>query len=523
MRRIALATVFVAAGAAAAPQPKHDKASLGEIIHSARLINQLRLDEAHKAIAELAKKAPDQPEVRWLEAELAFHDGDYAGAVKLLDGVADDVVDGEAGATRSLAVNALTVTSTFVHRDSPKGHFTFYYAPGPDELMVDLAGETLDQAWDVVGDDLGWKPTDKVRVEILGHPSDLAHLSTLTEQEIETTGTIALSKYGKLMVVSPRATITGYPWMDTLTHEYTHLVVAHLSHDQVPVWLQEGLARFEQARWRAQPPFNLPASDQRLLATALKNRRLIGFDEMGPSFAKLPSADAAALSYAETFELVAYIHGKIGYAGIQSLIAKQQQGKSARRAIAEAMGTQWPKVEQGWQQSLRALDLSAGRGSHDKRVRFAKGGHDDDNVGLDGVASAKAKKHARLGGMLRARGMPEAAAIEYEKALAAGPGDTFVAGKLARTYVELGKDDRAIELAKPLAAADDLDATPAVTLGLAYASRGDWQPASAAFEQALRITPFDPSVRCGLADGYEHLSDPRAARERDACDRLRSH
>ncbi|HTJ43138.1 MAG TPA: tetratricopeptide repeat protein [Kofleriaceae bacterium] len=512
----------MAISASAAPQ-KHDHASLGEIIRASRLIGSMRLDEARHAIADLVKKSPDQPEVKWLEAELAFHDGDYTGALKDLDGVSDDAVDGEAGATRSLAANTLAVTNAFVHKDSPGGHFTIYYAPGPDELMVDLAGETLDKAWDRIGDDLGWKPTEKIRVEILGRPSDLSHLSTLTEQEIETTGTIALSKYGKLMVVSPRATVLGYPWMDTLAHEYTHLVVSHISHDQVPVWLQEGLARFEQERWRSDPPFALPGSDQRILASAIKNRRLIGFDEMGSSFAKLPTHDAAALSYAEVFTLVAWIHSKVGYEGLRELIVKQQTGKSARRAIAEALDTQWPKVEQGWQQYLHTLDLSAGRTARDKRIRFAKGGHDEDNVGLDAVASAKAKKHARLGGMLRARGMLDAAAIEYEKGLTASPGDPFIGGKLARTYVELGKHDRAIELAKPIAAADDADPTPAVTLGIAYAARGDWEPAAGAFEQALRITPFDPAVRCGLADVYEHTSDPRAAREHDACDRLRQH
>jgi tetratricopeptide (TPR) repeat protein len=509
--------------AAAAPNPRHDHASLGDIIRASRLIGSMRMDEARHAVAELAKRAPDQPEVRWLEAEVAFHDGDYAMALKLLDGVPDDAVDGEAGATRSLAANSLAVTNGFLHKDSPGGHFTIFYAAGPDELMVDLAGESLDAAWQTIGDDLGWRPTEKIRVEILGRPSDLSHLSTLTEQEIETTGTIALSKYGKLMVVSPRATVLGYQWMDTLAHEYTHLVVSHLSHDQIPVWLQEGLARFEQTRWRTAPATTLPASDQRLLAAALKNRRLIGFDEMGSSFAKLPSHEAAALSYAEVFTLVAWIHSKIGYPGLQAMIAKTQSGKSARRAIGEAMDLTWPKIEQGWAQYLRTLDLSAGRVAHDQRIRFSKGGHDDDNVGLDGVNSAKAKKHARLGGMLRARGMLDAASLEYEKALAAGPGDPFIAGKLARTYVELGKDDRAIELAKPLAAADDGDPTPAVTLGVAYAARGDWPAAAAAFEQALRITPFDPAVRCGLAEVYDHVSDHRATREHDACDRLRQH
>jgi hypothetical protein len=36
----------------------------------------------------------------------------------------------------------------------------------------------------------------------------------------------------------------------------------------------------------------------------------------------------------------------------------------------------------------------------------------------------------------------------------------------------------------------------------------------------VRVSPFDPAVRCGLADGYRALADPRADRERSACHRL---
>ena len=109
-----------------------------------------------------------------------------------------------------------------------------------------------------------------------------------------------------------------------------------------------------------------------------------------------------------------------------------------------------------------------------KPIKFDKGGVEG-NVGLEHV-NARARKFARIAGMLRARGMLEAAAVEYEKALAVGP-DPFVAGKLARTLVELGRHDRAIELATPLVAADDQDAVAAVTLGIARASRHEWPAA----------------------------------------------
>jgi len=35
----------------------------------------------------------------------------------------------------------------------------------------------LDAAWQAIGDDLGLRPTDPIRIELLGAPSDLAKLS----------------------------------------------------------------------------------------------------------------------------------------------------------------------------------------------------------------------------------------------------------------------------------------------------------------------------------------------------------
>lgn len=514
MRRVALLALVAAASTADA---RRDRTVTGDVIRAARFLQTARLDDARALLAELQKRAPDTSEVKWLEAELAFQSGDYAGAIKHLDNVPDDALDGLVGQTRKLAASTLSVTEAFAETRSPGGHFLIRYAPGPDATIAGLAGEVLDRAWEAIGDDLGLRPSDPIRVELLSAPADLAKLSPLSETDIETTGTIALSKYNKLMVVSPRATIFGYPWMDTLAHEYTHLVVSRIAHDAVPVWLQEGLARLEQTRWHRPPALQLSSTEQALLTAALRKGRLITFDEMHPSMAKLPSQEAAALAYAEVYTLVGWMQAKIGYRGIREALTAQRDGKSARRAVAEALGMSWAAVEKEWRAHLKVGDTRARAG---KPIRFAKGGVTSENVGLEQV-NTRARKHARLGGMLRARGQNEAAAIEYEKALTAGP-EPFVAGKLARTLIELGRFDRAIELATPLVTADDHDAVAAVTLGMARAARRQWPEAITAYEQALGVSPFDPTTRCGLAEAYAQTNDARAARERTACDQLKN-
>ena len=510
---------FVALISVPPAEARRDRTVTGDVIKAARFLTTSRIDEAKSLLDDLRKRAPDAVEVKWLEAELAFQTGDYAGAEKLLDKIADDAVDGMVGQTKKLARSTRAVTETFTEKKSPAGHFIIRYAAGsPDAAIAELAGDVLDKAWVAVGDDLGLKPADPIRVEILGAPADLAKLSPLTEAEIEKTGTIALSKYNKLMVVSPRATLFGYPWMDTLVHEYTHLIVSRLAFDAVPVWLQEGIARFEQTRWRRPPEVVLSATEQALLTSGLKKGRLISFDEMHPSMAKLPSQDAAALAYAEVYTLVGWMHAQIGYKGVREALAAQKDGKSARRAVSEALDKTWAAVDKEWRTHLKtSADAKARAG---KPIKFDKGGVDSENVGLEHV-NARARKFARLAGMLRARGMLEGAVAEYEKALAAGH-DPFVAGKLARTLVELGRHDRAIELATPLVAADDQDAVAAVTLGIARASKQEWQAAVSAYEQALRVSPFDPQTRCGLAEAYAQIKDARAARERMACDQLKN-
>jgi tetratricopeptide (TPR) repeat protein len=522
----ALALVAAAPGPAAA---KRDRNATGDTVKAARLLAAARYPEARALIADLTARLPTDDTVQWLGAELAFHDGRYADAVNALIDVPDATAGGLAGQTRRLAWQSFAVTSGFATKMSSGNHFELRYAPGPDEVIVDLAGDVLEAAYAAYAADLGWTPSAPVRVELLGAPSDLAKLSPLTEQEIETTGTIALSKYNKLMVVSPRATVFGYPWMDTLAHEYVHLVVTQLSHDEVPIWLQEGLARFEQARWRAAPGVvTLAAAERQLLATAARKGRLISLDEMHPSIAKLPSQEAAALAYAEVVTLVQWLHAKVGYAGLRDVIERQKDGKSARRAIADVVGTSFSKVEREWKASIpKGLDPVAGKAGKTRRIHFAKGApkpadapDGDETLGVDQVASGKARKHARLAGMMRARGLLDGAVVEYERAIAAGGSDAYLAGKLARTLLDLGKAERAAELAAPLVAADESDVVAAVTLGLARSAESKWAEAAAAFELALRVSPFDPAVRCGLAEAYSQTAHARADRERTACDTL---
>src|SRR5260370_14761133 len=112
------------------------------------------------------------------------------------------------------------------HRRAESAHFILCYPKGKDEILAPYALETLESIRQALSQDLGFAPPGKVRVEVVNDARELSKVSTLTYKQIITTGTIAICKFNKLMITSPKAVLHGYDWRDTLAHEFVHLGVS---------------------------------------------------------------------------------------------------------------------------------------------------------------------------------------------------------------------------------------------------------------------------------------------------------
>jgi tetratricopeptide (TPR) repeat protein len=520
VRRWALLLVLVASTARASKP--------GSSEHAYRMINEWRIDEADKEIEALVRTRAHDADVLFLDGYLRFLHGDYdKGMEKLREAIARDPRPGELGdemrGLRDLAQATAETTRGFV--ETRGTHFIIRHAPGKDALLVPYALAALERAYAAIGDDFAERPTTPVRVEIYPDVADLAKVSTLTLQEIETSGTIALCKFNRLMIVSPRALLAGYPWLDTLAHEYTHFIISRSSHNSVPIWLHEGLAKFEERRWRAGPGGGLTPTMEHLLASALARRHLITFEQMHPSMAKLPSQEDTALAFAEVYMAIEYLHGQIGWDGVRQIVARLRDGRSVPDAVGSVLGKSFEQFQEEWRAWLHGQHLRQRPGLIPTSLRFKKApgkGSEASEDDASQISEDKARKLARLGGMLRARHRLPAAAIEYEKAQAlVGPGNLQVANKLARTYLEMGDPERAIKTAEPALELYPDQAAPSATLGEAWLQRGDPKKAEPYLEGALAVSPFDPLVHCGLAKIYRQRGDGRAAREESACSALR--
>ena len=113
-------------------------------------------------------------------------------------------------------------------------HFLFRYVEDKDAILVDYALNTLEKAYCAVGNDLNYFPKEPVLVEVFPDAESFCTISTLTREEIETSGTVAICLFNRVIITSPRLQPRGYQWLDTLTHEYVHYVIMEKTYNRVP-------------------------------------------------------------------------------------------------------------------------------------------------------------------------------------------------------------------------------------------------------------------------------------------------
>lgn len=490
-------------------QAKAHLTELGEAIDGWDLVS------ARRELAELEKLIPEEAEaLKYYKGRLAFEEGRYTEAVELLTAAG---VEDKPSSYLRLAKDTLAIMKN--HQKAESEHFIFYYPKGKEEILVPYALETLEAIYRAMQEDLGWTPPGgKVRVEVVNNARELSKISTLSYEQIQITGTIAMCKFNKLMVTSPKAVARGYDWQDTLAHEYVHLVISQSSRNNVPIWLHEGMAKFLESRWRGQGGLGLSPSALALLGRRMKANNLVPFEKMHPSIAMLPTAEDAALAFAEVFYVVDYVLATKGSAGLRTIIQELRNGNTDKKAVEAAVGMPFGLFEKSWLAHIKKQPFPKELLPREQVVlkEDAKGQDKDDaqkgrEISFGDFAEVQelpARKLAHLGELLRERNRVKAAAAEYSKAYAM-VGDKYesISNKYALTLLELRRLDEAEQVLRgSLRVYPGLPGTN-VHLGRILLFRKDWVKAKAAYMEALSTNPFDPEVHVALTKIHDELGE----------------
>ncbi len=480
-----------------------------------------QLDEARELLDELE----EGPERDAYAGALAHFEADYATAEAKLSAVvaADDVDASVADMAEhflSLARGAQKVLGESVTVRSEDGRFEVAFVNGKDELLAPYLFDALGDAYDALGDELGVRPEPPVRFELLDDASELSLVTPLGLDAVYTTGTVGITKYNRVMMVTPRVMLYGYGWLDTAVHEYVHVLVTLRTENRAPVWMQEGLAKLFETRWRTGELPELDEPVAALLHEALTRDELVTLEEMHPSVAMLPSAELAALAYAEVQTMLQLLYERKGAAGLGDLMDAVAEGTDAKEALAQAWGASFDDFWAEWKRVTKTRTARARAGEID-RVQFTEEGEEaaPEDPSLLGdvfghLGGGKGRQHARLGVLLTLRGHRQAAVIEYEKARQADARvrrDPRLARRLGELYLELDEPARALPLLQLAGADDPENPNLAAAEGRALLRTGDRDGARKAFDRALRQNPFIPALHCDLAE----LAEDEQTRKRE--------
>ncbi len=509
---IAVVAVVVAPSLAPAAAP-----SAADVVV---MLEQTRVEEATAALAQIPVDDLDRP---LAEAYLHFVHGRYDEA---RDALADSGPAAKALKERLSWLPPRVTGAKEATKDMTevtKGRFRYRYE-GVDQLLVDYAAVALEGQYDAMEHLLAVAPAEPILVEFFSTQAGFVQASGLPPEWVETTGTVAICKWDRMLVLSPMNMPRGYPWLDTLAHEYVHLALSRATHNEAPVWFHEGSAKVLETAWRDgdREDFLSPWTES-LVAKALAADALIAFDDMHPSMAALPSDEAAALAFAQVGYAIDYLLDQAGEEGYRRVAAETRRHGDVLRAIDLVLGRSGGGFEKRVTNHIRRSDPQVRAnvaGFEPSLEEGAAGLADEEGKALDPVllADKKMQDLTRVGDLLRLRGHVRAALLEYEKAEAAGAFHSpALANKQARALRSLGRDaDAARVLRRSLELYPEY--TPAVALLFAItAQTDDVAGAIALGERAIGLNPFDPEVHGTLGVLYEKQGDEaKAKRERDA-------
>lgn len=360
-------------------------------------ILRLDLGEAERILARLPSS---HPAVRRELGRLRIYQGRFDDAVRVF---ADPVVaQGPEGASLADVArgSARATAATRVERDA-RHRIEVRFQDDADEALFPLIVSTVVRARESLTRDLGVDWPLPTRIVVVRDLLSLSAMTGLPYASAKTTGTVAIAKWGRVTMLSPRASVHGYAWLDTLTHELAHLAVTRASSDRAPLWLQEGIAKRQEVRWRSPGPFDdRPPPD----AVVARGRKL-GIDyklnRLGPSLAMLPSADAAMVAFAEVTSFVRFLVETGPPDRLPRLLTALRTAKDVDHALEDVTS----KNLAGWDSAWRA----AKSGEQSTELESIYG------LGSAPPADASTREPMRLAELLERRGHHAAARHELER------------------------------------------------------------------------------------------------------------
>ncbi len=491
--------------------------SLGSVSEK---LDRWDVEEAWAEVKGLLAQTPKDPGLLEMASKVAFHRGDYSESLKWMKSALELEEEEDRKHFALFLEGTIGVTRSFKTYESP--HFKISLDERQDGILAGYLIDTMEKTHRYMADHYGFDPREKVRIEVLPDTKAFYLTTSLSARDIEVAGAVGIAQFNKLMVLSPRALVHGYRWLDAVSHEYMHYLILKLTANKAPIWFHEGLAKYSETRWRNGESYLSPLY-QTLLSRALAEGRLIRFEQMEPSLVKLETPDDVQLAYAQAASAIEFIVSKAGHDGLREVMKRMAGSETAGAgdSIKAVVGMEFSEFEKNWKDFLASKGLKGVEGVSVHRFKIKGGIADEERLDLEEIKSMVARNRAHLGDQMKERGRAGAATLEYRRALAETPNSVPILNKLSSVLIGMGREEEAEGL---LVRAKDLSPdhpTAYSYLSRIFLNRRDFKSAMESFQNSIQINPFNPEIHQGLAEAYEMLGDKaNGMKEREIAKRL---
>lgn len=229
-----------------------------------------------------------------------------------------------------------------VENKMDKGYSSMFDLSFDAELPPGLSAEVLDaleSAYNTVCADLNYFPTTRVPV-LLYTKSDYRSVTAGPDW--------SGGLYdGKIRLPVGNATTLTKQMRAVIFHEFTHVVIAEITRNNIPTWLNEGLAEIEGRREFGHPTVEL--------SRAAKEDKVIPLSFLSGSFMAM-NGNEAGLAYQESYSVANFLVSRYGWYAVQEILKNLRERNSIDDAVAKALSSysmDLTGVMREWRDSLK--------------------------------------------------------------------------------------------------------------------------------------------------------------------------
>ncbi|MBU1864133.1 MAG: tetratricopeptide repeat protein [Candidatus Omnitrophica bacterium] len=207
--------------------------------------------------------------------------------------------------------------------------------------------EILRRAYRVIGRDLNYFSKTKTPVIIYNHDIFMEQTANTGEGDAEGVGghgSIRAMYDGKIRLPAIDTKTNLKTFESLVRHEYTHALIYEIAGDKCPLWLNEGLAQYEENK--------IVKIDTSIVTDAVRNNEQILFDSIFSS-PTMPAGTNTSLFYKQSFTMVQYLLKRYQMYKIKKFLEDLKKGKNFKQAFYDQLRLKPEQFDKKWVRFIR--------------------------------------------------------------------------------------------------------------------------------------------------------------------------